>query len=210
MLRALFMADGSSDLPLATHIEALCRRAELPIEVVPLDPRRIPTAAGAGRTVEGRLSAALAQDSQFDCIVVHRDAEAQPVERRFDEVASGVHTAGFDGPGMAVVPIRMTEAWLLLDEAAIRRVAGRPSGTNDLGLPPPRRVEDIADPKAVLRDALVEASGASGRRLKTLKARFGMHRRQLLEALDIDGPVTNLSAWRRLQDDIAALARDLA
>ena len=33
---------------------------------------------------------------------------------------------------MGIVPVRMTEAWLLLDESAIRRVAGRPHGDEPL------------------------------------------------------------------------------
>jgi hypothetical protein len=46
-----------------------------------------------------------------------------------------------------VIPIRMTEAWLLLDEEAIRDSAGRPSSSVSLGLPLPQRVETIPDPK---------------------------------------------------------------
>lgn len=47
-----------------------------------------------------------------------------------------------------VIPGRMTEAWLRLDEAAIRRVAGNPNGRTKLGLPKLHEVESVADPKA--------------------------------------------------------------
>lgn len=206
MHRALFLADGPSDMPLSDHLEQLSRRTGLLLEVVPLDPHRVPA---AGRTIEGRVKAALAQDSDFDCVLVHRDAEKQDPERRFEEVRDGVNAAGFSGPAVGIVPVKMTEAWLLLDEQAIRRVAGHPSGTADLGLPKPRHVEGVAHPKAMLQDALITASGASGRRLRVLKKRFGAHRRQLLEALDLDGPIEHLAAWQRLKNDVSDLAAQL-
>jgi len=102
-----------------------------------------------------------------------------------------------------IVPIRMTEAWLLLDEEAIRMVAGRPSGVEPLGLPTASRVEAVADPKARLRSALEMACGPSGRRLRKFKRDFPAHRRQLLERLDRSGPVRKLSAWQALEADTA-------
>lgn len=98
-----------------------------------------------------------------------------------------------------IVPVRMTEAWLLLDEALIREVAGRPSGTESLGLPKPLQAESVADPKEVLRSALETASGLSGRRLKQFRRRFSENRRLIFERLDPEGPVRRLSAWRELE-----------
>jgi hypothetical protein len=57
-------------------------------------------------------------------------------------------------PHVPVIPIRMTEAWLLLDEAEIRRVAGSPNGKVSLGLPKAKDVESIPDPKAQLAQTL--------------------------------------------------------
>jgi hypothetical protein len=64
----------------------------------------------------------------------------------------------------------MTEAWFLFDEVAIRTAAGNPRGTMPLSLPPIERVEALPDPKAVLRDALLDASGLSGRRRDKFRA----------------------------------------
>lgn len=111
-------------------------------------------------------------------------------------------------PTVAVVPIRMTEAWLLLDEGRIRRVAGNPNGRTDLGLPRLSDVESVADPKRLLQGALISASGLQGHRLRKFRERFNDHRRRLLEGLDLDGPVTELSGWKALQRSLtAALAR---
>ncbi len=93
----------------------------------------------------------------------------------------------------------MTEAWLLLDESAIRRVAGKPDGRMPIGLPQMARVEKLPDPKSTLRQVLEAASGLEGRKMKLFKSRFGEHRRLLLERLDIHGPVQDLCAWRALE-----------
>ncbi len=58
-------------------------------------------------------------------------------EQRVAEVHAGATAAGVPLEKVVpVVPVRMTEAWLVLDEAEIRRVAGRPASTNGLGVPP--------------------------------------------------------------------------
>jgi hypothetical protein len=102
-----------------------------------------------------------------------------------------------------VIPIRMTEAWLLLDEAEIRRVAGAPNGKAALDLPRPRRVESIPDPKEVLRQTLARASGLSGRRLELFNKRFSLHRRQLLEGIDPHGPIRDVPSWCHFNADLA-------
>jgi len=146
----------------------------------------------------------LSQDPDFDIVFVHRDSEDRDPARRHTEVAAAALAVKFAGPAVAVVPIRMTEAWLLLDEAAIRLVAGSPSGTSALGLPPNNAVERIADPKEILKQALVAASGLAGRKLKIFRNQFPVHRALLLERLDPDGKVQTLSAWRRLVEDVTS------
>jgi hypothetical protein len=110
---------------------------------------------------------------------------------------------GIDWPVIPIVPIRMTEAWLLLDEGAIRDVAGRPSGSGGLALPGVRDIERSSDPKGILEAAICTASGCKGRRLKQIRRDFPAHRRQLLERLDRNGPVTRLTAWQTLENATA-------
>lgn len=97
-----------------------------------------------------------------------------------------------------VIPVRMTEAWLLLDEPAIRTVAGNPAGRASLTLPKHHEAERLPDPKSVLRQALLDAANVTGRRRERLDRRFSENRRQLLERLDPHGPVTRLTSWRDL------------
>jgi hypothetical protein len=140
---------------------------------------------------------------------VHRDAEGQNPLIRRDEVLSAVASIREGVAALAIVPVRMTEAWLLVDEEAIRRVAGRPKGIEPLGLPPAGDVEEVPDPKKVLRHALELASGATGRRLRRFKRDFGGHRRRLLEGLDHHGPVSQLSAWQQLEVSVVKVLGEL-
>lgn len=98
------------------------------------------------------------------------------------------------------------EAWLLLDETAIRKHAGNPNGRQPLGLPKPKHVEQRANPKELLREALIRACtpGRQQRELRSGNEDFGRIRRRLFDDLDIHGPVTQLSAWQALVEDTKA------
>lgn len=185
----------------------IAQRHGFEVDVVAPDLRRLD--APPARNVAGRLAAVLAFDDAFDLVIVHRDAEGQDPERRRAEVLSGVASIRQQMPALPIVPIRMTEAWLLVDEDAIRRTAGRPNGTMPLSLPPSGAVEQAADPKQLLRTALEVASGATGRRLARFRRDFGAHRRRLLEGLDHNGPVSNLSAWKQLEATVVAVLGSL-
>ncbi len=207
--RGLFLADGPSDLPLAGHLEVICATHGCDIAITAVDPSRLPP---GDRTVAGRLEWVLAQQpgAEPDIVFVHRDAESEPPDRRRREIDVAARSVGLSGEIVAVVPVRMTEAWLLLDEQAIREVAGRPSGRQPLDLPTPREAERMADPKQRLWEALLAAGSPKGRRRRSFELAFGRHRRVLIERLDINGPVTQLEAWQQLQADIADCCGRLA
>ena len=95
--------------------------------------------------------------SEPNLLFVHRDAERVDREVRRREIP-------WNDRVVAVIPVRMTEAWLLVDETALRKAAGNPSGRVSLALPPPGRLESLPDPKTLLRELLAEASEATGRR----------------------------------------------
>ena len=204
--RGIFLADGPSDLPLAEHLVRLCAEAGAEVELTPIDPR---TLARTGRAVKTRLAFLLAQGAAVDIVFVHRDAEGQRPEQRHEEILAGARSAGVAGAVVPVVPVRMTEAWLLLDETAIRHVAARPNGRTQLELPKLHEVESIADPKQRQRDTLLAASEASGRRRQQFDRDFGRHRALLLQRLDPTGPVAQVPAWRRLRADVVRAAASL-
>ena len=106
-------------------------------------------------------------------------------------------------PCIAVVPIQELEAWLLVDEGAIRRVVGRPKGRVDLQIPALVLIEKSSSCKDILRSALLAASETTGRGRDRVRQMFDQHRMLLLERLDTDGPVRSLSAWLRLERDVS-------
>src|SRR5262245_37627712 len=153
-LSYVLLADGGRDRALRHVLDWAIRTADpsLAIEGFTFVKRDGPVADAIRRTVERYRP---------EFLFVHRDAEREPCEVRRAEIPTS------PGRVVRVVPVRMTEAWLLIDEAAIRRAAGNPNGNAPLDLPTPVRVEGLADPKQVLLDAMLTASGAlRGRRRK--------------------------------------------
>ena len=101
----------------------------------------------------------------------------------------------------------MQEAWLLHDESALREAAGRPSGTEDLGLPPAHRWDRLADPKRVLYEALRAANGAKGRRAKSFKPGRAAHR--LADLITDWTPLRTLAAFAQLEADTRTVLAQL-
>lgn len=141
-------------------------------------------------------------------LFVHRDAENDEPRSRFEEIAQASKRARLSGDStlVPVVPVRMTEAWLLFDESAIRRASNNRNGTDALDIPDLRRVESIPDPKAMLFDALRRASGLSGRKLHNLNLK---HARALIaDHIDDFSPLRTLSAFRRFEDEVTRVCQE--
>lgn len=205
-IRYTLVSDGSSDRALMPILNWLLRELVPDITLVPSwsDPRRVPIPAG---DLGGRVRFA-AQSSPCDLMFVHRDAEGQTLELRRQQIRDAVTVANIVTPSICIVPVRMQEAWLLFDERAIREAAGNPRGAEDLGLPDPRRLEDIADPKAVLYEALRVASGLSSRRRTTLRIPPMVHR--LAELIVDFTPLQHLAAFNALREEIQLVLPRLA
>jgi hypothetical protein len=204
----VFVGEGSSDDGLIPHLENLC--IDLGADEVTgttLDFRRL--AEPIEKTVAARLDAAIQLEPEANLFLIHRDADDRDPSPRYDEIGHAVEVCQLSSEWVAIVPVQETEAWLLLDEAAIRSAAGRAVGRNALDLPKPSRVEDIAEPKELLKRALVDASEAHGRRLEKFRKNFPDQRRLLLARLPIRGILEQVPSWRRMRDDLAAALRRL-
>jgi hypothetical protein len=197
-----FLREGSSDDGLVPHLRSLIVRCGAS-EVV-----------GSSRdykgSIEDRLRSLVAEGSAVSMVFVHRDSDGPDPSARHLEVLAAAGNLNFSSC-VAVVPVQELEAWLLLDEMAIRDAVGRRSGGTPLDLPPLNRIEETRFPKEILKRACLAASETSGRRRDQETRRFPQRRRTLLERLDIDGPVRQLPSWIRLERDIKitmdALAR---
>ena len=181
-MRFLFVCEGSSDTPLADHVQRLLIRCGQP------DPDG--EAWHHGGQVADKIRQGLNAAGRLDLLFVHRDADNAGAEARYREIETAVRDVEQDGMSWTgVVPVRMTEAWLLLDEAAIRKVVGKRDGRAALDLPAPERAERMADPKERLKDALLAASGNRGRRRRRFAREFPRLRRRLLQDLPIGGEI---------------------
>jgi hypothetical protein len=198
-LRYTLVSDGSSDralMPLLTwllrqHLGETCA-----IQAAWADLARLPRRP---KGLEERVRAAL---DLFPCdlLFVHRDAEREPFERRLEEIQTACAALGDAVAFVRVVPVRMQEAWLLVDEAALRRAAGNPNGRDPLELPPRKRLDQLPDPKETLHGLLRDASGLTGRRLK----RFAPQARALRVAEFIEdfAPLRGLPAFAVLEAEL--------
>lgn len=143
-----------------------------------------------------------------DVLFVHRDAEKQPAEFRVAEIRAAVAALPpqIQRPAVAIVPVRMLEAWLCFNERAIRNAAGNPNGTAPLGLPQLNRIESRPDPKEDLRKALLAACELSGRRLKKFNTAAAFWR--IVDHIEDFSPLRELPAFQAFEKSIRDLKRN--
>jgi hypothetical protein len=153
------------------------------------------------RALEHRLAPAL-DLYPCDLLFIHRDAEKESLDRRMQEIHSAMTMAfatSVSPPAVCVVPVRMSEAWMLFNEKAIRKAAANPNGSMLLPLPQPSKIEQLPDPKAKLRDLLQIACGLPPQRLRS----FNVPRaaRLVTEFIEDFSPLRELPAFTRMEAD---------
>jgi hypothetical protein len=143
-----------------------------------------------------------------DLLFVHRDAEGETMPSRIDEIrrSFGKFSGRITMPVVAVVPVRMLEAWLCFDESAIRNAAGNPNGQSPLNLPTLRQIESKPDPKEDLKKALRSACELSGRRLKKFDTAAAFWR--IVDYIDDFSPLRNLPAFKSFEMSIEKLGQN--
>lgn len=193
-MRYTLVADGTSDKVLLPILTWSLKRNRVPeVEAEWADFTRLPPR----RDLTERLRTAL-DLYPCDILFIHRDSENPDPEPRRVEILEAAN--GLTGSSVPVIPVRMTEAWLLFSERAIRGAAGNPNGREPLDLPDMRQVEALPDPKARLYDLLKAASGLSRRRLTQFRPKDQIH--QIPNYIDDYSPLDALPAFSTLQRDI--------
>lgn len=135
--------------------------------------------------------------------IIHRDAEREALASREKEIQRAWQDSGAAALYRPLIPIRMTEAWLLFNESAIRDAAGNPHGTSHLQIPRIKQHETLSDPKQVLYNALVSASGLAGARRK----KFRPHKAagHITTLIDDYSELRRLSAFSAFESQIQTL-----
>jgi hypothetical protein len=200
-LRYTLVSDGPSDRALLSIIDWALRSMQ---EIV---HREISRQWADVREVErepglaGKITAAL-HYYPCDLLFVHRDAESSEkavFRQRREEIQRAM--AAHPIPYVCVVPVRMTEAWLLMDADAIRQAADNPSSKEQINLPPLRRLEAISDPKQDLYELLVLASELTGRRRNKFRGELSWRRVRVAELIGDYSPLERLSAFATFLED---------
>jgi hypothetical protein len=134
-----------------------------------------------------------------DILFIHRDAEREPIDKRVSEIrdAENLVKSLINLPIVCVIPVRMTEAWLLFDELAIRRAVGNPNGKQRLNLPKITEIESIPNPKIKLEEIFSTASGRTKRRQEN---HIPIDR--LAELIDDFEPLLDLTAFQKLEEEL--------
>lgn len=192
-IRVTLIGDGSSDRVLVRVIEWVLREHGVPAAVQWADLRVLPNPP-TGLAARARKALEL---YPAEVLFIHRDAEREPHGDRVTEVMLAADT--LDVRCVCVVPVRMTEAWFLFDERAIREAADNPSGVTPLALPRTSDLDGVPDPKETLREALRLASGRNGRRLKKFDTAKAFYR--LADRIDAFSPLRCLQAFTRFEEE---------
>lgn len=198
--RYTLLTDGSSDRALVSILNWLLSQQEAIRHLGFIDQfaelRDLPDPP---KELAGRMEKAVLS-YPCDLLFVHRDAESQDIEHRVEEIAQAAAQVAVPRH-VPIVPIRMTEAWLLIDEAAIRQAAGNPNGTVDLNLPPLHSLEAEPDPKSILLQALECAAQKGGRRLQQFRRDIHRRRTRVAEFVEDYSPLYGLTAFRLFAEE---------
>lgn len=190
-VRYVLVAEGSSDRMLLPVIDWTLRQLGAGVsERKHADFRLLPRSP---RTLAEKLIGAK-QLYPEHLLIVHRDANGAGRPARLAEIRAAAENV--PAGCVPLIPERMTEAWFLHNEAAIRRAAGNPNGSVALALPAPRVVENLPDPKEDLYRALEKATELSGRRLERWKRERSQARQRVAELTEDHGALRELAAYR--------------
>lgn len=198
------LGDGTSDRLLDYPIRWTLEMLQVAVELGQwADPK---SAGRRPQSLAERVRAAI-ELYPAQLLLIHRDAEREPLAGRVQEIQEAI--AGVAKHYVAVVPVRMTEAWLLHDEQAIRRASGNPNGRAALRLPEPAKLENLPDPKAMLERALLEASELTGRRREKLKKEFPQMRARTAELIEDYSPLSKLEGFRAFRTSLESALMNL-
>ena len=183
------VADGGTDRVLVPIIQWAIHRLDSDVEILePSFEKRKATVAEFLQVYE----------SETMLTFVHRDTENMSLEDRMQEFSNAT-----GDEIVPVIPVRMSEAWILFDSSAIAHAASNPSSR--VTVPEIVDLESIVDPKARLDQLLLEAAGSpTGRRRKVFKRSIVDRRVSVASWISDFSPLEALPAFNQFQKSLAA------
>ncbi|MBF0517063.1 MAG: hypothetical protein HQK97_08090 [Nitrospirae bacterium] len=207
------LTDGSSDRRLIPILTWLLRQhcPEMVIvgrwvDLSDRPPKKKQKNQPKEKPLESKIKTALARH-YCDILFVHRDAETiSNYNERVIEIQRAIKKLSADHqarPTICVVTVRMTEAWLLFNETAIRIASGNKKGRKPLELPGLKGIEDKPYLKAVLEQSLITASEfKGGRRLARFKRDISERAFNVAENIEDFSPLRELKAFQSLEAEL--------
>lgn len=182
-LQLALYAEGATDeyflSPLLQRVcEQVCAaEAVEPVEVSAVLGLRHREEVNDERRAERILSCATEAAGAWNVLFVHSDggSDMQLARRqRVQPALDLLHRDFQNGRGVAIVPLRETEAWAICDGDALREVFGTTLPDDALGVPvPPHTAEAVRDPKAVLGQAFALTRPGGIRRRRGVSPMLG-------------------------------------
>jgi len=136
-----------------------------------------------------------------DVLFYHKDSDGIGYQERKNQVDDALRDVQSLTPIIPIIPERMTEAWFLFNESAIRHAVHNPRGRTSLNIP--NTWDSIPDPKAILYQAFRLASGCTGRDLRKISPNILLH--QLAEDINDYSPLRLLQSFRAFENDCTHL-----
>ena len=137
-----------------------------------------------------------------DLLFIHRDAEKEALQNRVQEIDTAIREINTSFDHVKIIPIRMTEAWLLTNKQAIRVASGNPNGQVKLNIPALEKLEEVPNPKKVLKELLLRASELKGRHKNRVSRRIPKMVHLVAENTGSIAPLRKLSAFRIFEKEL--------
>ena len=132
---------------------------------------------------------------QFDILFVHRDAENESIAKRVEEITQS--TPQGQHPVVCVIPVKMTETWLITSEKTIKEAVGNPLAKTKLKLPAVSKIESC-NSKDVLDKALTEACEYGTQRRRKFKPEY--FRRRVAELTSDLTTLRKIPSFKQMEE----------
>lgn len=185
------VADGTSDRALIPLIKLLLKEhLQIPFE----EPQFIDVER---HNLTEKIKHATEKFS-LDVLFVHRDSENEDWDKRAKEIEKSTPTTN-QIPIVPVIPVKMTEAWLLADAFAIRSAVGNPNSKVALALPNHKKIEQ-SSAKPILLEALAAACELGLNRRRRFKPE--QYRQRVAELVSDLESLRKIPSFKRLEIDL--------
>lgn len=171
-----FVAEGTTDIRFLENIvnrtfeDVACHLCDDDIEIIPYNIKDFDKGDNFTEMMLNASKASIEQAGAMT-LVIHTDSDTDTYEQRYEhkfapaleKLAEYKDNYNYCSVITPLIPVRMMEAWMLADLELLKEHIGTNKSNSDLGLS--RDPETIADPKAVITEAIrIATSDLSKRR----------------------------------------------